>query len=294
MRLQDALDRFVVQLEADGRSLHTRQQYTRHVALLGRWLAQTGASDDVDAITHETLARFLTSPDARTSRRGGRKRPTTENALRGSLKAFWQYVHAAGWSRENPARLVRRARCGVAPPRGLSDLDRQRLLDTLIAGQGPEARRDHLLFDLMLSTGIRLSSALALRDCDVDLERGDLVLWDAKGRRVERVVLGRDVRDHLVGYIAEREPGPLFPGPDGTAITRRHAVRRLGYWWERAGCRGKATPHSLRHDFATRLVARTGDVLLVQRALGHRSLASTMIYARADERQLRAALDGKA
>jgi integrase/recombinase XerC len=208
------------------------------------------------------------------------------------LKAFFSYAHEAGWTRTNPARLIRRARCGGPAPRGLSDQDRDRLLATLICAQGAEARRDHLLFDLMLSTGIRLSSALALRDCDVDLARGDLVLWNAKGARVERVVLGRDIRDHLVGFLAERAPGSLFPGPDGTPITRRHAVRRLAYWWGRAGCQGKATPHSLRHDFATRLAARTGDVLLVQRALGHRSLASTMVYARADEGRLRAALGG--
>jgi integrase/recombinase XerC len=290
MRLQDALDRYVVQLEADGRSEHTVGQYRRHVALLGRWLAQEGRSDELAAIDHESLAQFLVSPDARGSRRGGAKRPTSMNALRTSLRTFFGYIHAAGWTRENPARLVRRARCAGPSPRGLSDQDRNRLVAALIVAQGPEARRDHLLIDLMLSTGIRLSSALALRDCDVDLARGDLVLWNAKGQRVERIVLGREVRDHLVGYLAERRPGPLFPGKDGKPITRRHAVRRLACWMERAGCQGTASPHTLRHDFATRLYRRTGDVLLVQAALGHRAIASTVVYARADEGRLRAAL----
>jgi integrase/recombinase XerC len=291
MRLLDALDRYVVQLEADGRSEHTIGQYRRHVALLARWLASVGDSDEVGALTHETLAQFLTSPDARGSRRGGAKRATSMNALRTSLRTFFGYAHTAGWTRENPARLVRRARCEGPAPRGLSDQDRERLLAALIVAQGPGARRDHLLVDLMLSTGIRLSAALALTDADVDLERGELVVQHAKGNRVERVILGRDVRDHLVGYLAERRPGPLFPGKDGQAMSRRHAVRQLRGWMVRAGCQGHASPHCLRHDFARRLYSRTGDVLLVQRALGHRSIASTVVYARADESSVRAALD---
>jgi integrase/recombinase XerC len=289
MRLLDALDRFVVQLRADGRSENTVQQYQRHVGQLTRWLAQEGHSDELESLDHETIAKFLTSPDARTSRRGEAKRATTMNCLRSSLRAFGSYCHEAGWVGANPCRLIRRARCGGPTPRGLSDQDRVRLLSTLIVAQGVEARRDHLLIDLMLSSGIRLSSALALRDCDVDLARGDLVLWTAKGQRVERIVLGRDIKDHLIGFLGERAPGPLFPGKDGTPITRRHAVRRLAFWMERAGLE-PVSPHKLRTTFALTLYARTHDVLLVQRALGHRSLESTMHYARADEGRLRAAL----
>lgn len=290
MRLLEALRRYVVQLEADGRSAHTIAQYQRHVSLLARWLEAERRGDALGSIDHETLAQFLTSADARGSRRGGAKRATTMNALRTSLRTFFGYAHAAGWTRDNPARLVRRARCEGPPPRGLADQDRQRLLDTLTTAQGPIARRDHLLIDLMLSTGIRLSAALALTDADVDLARGELVVQRAKGQRVERVILGRDIRDHLVGYLAERQPGPLFPGFNGRSITRRQAVRRLQHWMRRAGCVGVASPHTLRHDFATRLYRRSGDILLVQRALGHRCLESTAAYTRANEDCLRAAM----
>src|SRR5688572_23710155 len=102
MRLQDALDRFVVQLQADGRSQHTIAQYRRHIALLGRWLEAAGHSDDVDELSHELLAQFLIAPDARTSQRGGTKKATSMNALRSSMRAFFHYVHEAGWARQNP------------------------------------------------------------------------------------------------------------------------------------------------------------------------------------------------
>lgn len=292
MHLQDALDRFVIQLEADGRSPHTLAQYRRHITLLGSWLALEGLCDDVDDLSHEVLARFLVAPQARTARLGGSKKATSMNALRSSLRAFFSYCRDAGWCRENPARLIRRARCGAPPPRGLSDQDRERLMDTLTVAQGPVARRDHLLFDMMLSTGIRLSAALSLTDADVDLERGEVVVRRAKGDRVEVVFLGREIRDHLTGYLAERRPGPLFPGRDGRPTSRRHAARRLAVWMGRAGCRGTAHPHVLRHDFATRLYRRTGDVLLVQQALGHRSITSTMTYAHTDGARLREALAG--
>ncbi len=292
MRLADALHRFTIQLDADGRSEHTKGQYQRHIRLLERWLAQEGHSDDVDSLSHETLARFLIAPVARTSRRGGPKRATSMNALRSSMRAFFGYCHGAGWSRENPARLVRRARCAGSPPRGLSDQDRQRLMDTLTVAQGPVARRDHLLFNLMLATGIRLSAALALNDADVDLERGELTVQRAKGDRVEVTYLSPVLRAHLSSYLGGRQPGPLFPGANGRPMSRRHAARRLSIWMQRAGCRGSAHPHTLRHDFAGRTYRKTGDVLLVQRALGHKSILSTLVYAQADSAQLRQVLVG--
>lgn len=220
------------------------------------------------------------------------KKATSMNALRSSLRAFFAYCRDAGWCRENPARLIRRARCSGPPPRGLSDPDRERLMDELTVAQGSVARRDHLLFHLLLATGMRISAALALTDADVDLERGEVLVPQVKGDRAEVVFLGPGMRDHLVGYLAERAPGPLFPGRDGEPITRRHAARRLAVWMGRAGCRGSAHPHALRHDFATRLYRQTGDVLLVQAALGHAAITSTMVYARADRHRLRELLSG--
>src|SRR5688572_19527049 len=118
MRLPDALERFVVQLQADGRSANTVAQYRRHVDQLARWLADQDVSDELATLSHETLARFLVSPDAKLSHSGRPRRPTTLNCVRSSLKAFCSYCHEAGWIASNPARLIRRARCGGPTPRG--------------------------------------------------------------------------------------------------------------------------------------------------------------------------------
>ncbi len=92
--IDDALERFLVQLEANGRSPHTIGQYRRHVRLFGAWRAHVCHSGPVDAISHEDFARFLASPHARTRRDTRAKKATTVNALRSSLRGFSRYLHA--------------------------------------------------------------------------------------------------------------------------------------------------------------------------------------------------------
>ena len=98
------------------------------------------------------------------------------NALRTSIRCFFGYLHEAGYLHENPARLLRRAICGSTRSRALSEEEQERLLDVLDRGETSEERRDQVLFKLMLMTGIRIGSALALDVNDVDLERGEVRL----------------------------------------------------------------------------------------------------------------------
>lgn len=139
MILQDALDRFLVQLKADGRSDHTIHQYRRHVGAFGAWLAHGGPRRAVANVRHEDVAAFLAAPVARVSAHGGMKNPLTLNSMRTSLRMFFRYLHEAGTIPENPARLVRRALCSPPPPRALPDVECKRLLAT-IAGAGGSLR----------------------------------------------------------------------------------------------------------------------------------------------------------
>ena len=156
MLLTAALDQFLVQLQADGRSAHTAAQYRRHLALLARWCALEGLSGNVEDLGHQDLARFLGSPVARTRPDGRPKLQTSTNALRSSVRAFFAYAHGAGLTTVNPARLVRRAVCGGPPPRALTEAEEGRLLAILTAADGPEARRDSVLFRILLRAGLRL------------------------------------------------------------------------------------------------------------------------------------------
>jgi len=291
--LTDACHRYCHQLVADGRSWHTIRQYERHLRLLSRWTAHIGLSGELAALGPQEVAQFLASPTARTGADGAPKTASSVNCLRSSIRTFFGYLHRAGLLPADPARLLRRAICSPPPPRGLTEAECERLLAVLGAATDRAARRDLALFDLMLATGLRVGSAVALEVRDVDLDRGELRVRTAKHGRQDRVLLGDRIRDRLATYLASDLEGsqdsPLFPGRVGKAVTTRHAARRLALWCERAGL-GPISPHALRHSFAQRLYRKTGDVLLVQAALHHRSVTSTQVYARPDEDALRAAL----
>jgi site-specific recombinase XerD len=289
VKLQAALDRFVLQMRADGRSPHTVANYARHIALLDHWLATYGFDDDLDELLPEHLAAFLISREARDSAHGGAKTAISMNGLRTSLRIAFGWFHQAGLTSTNAGRLVRRAITSPAPPRALTDVEVRRLQDVLIAARGPVARRDHLLVDVLLLAGIRIGSALALDVEDVDLDASMLHLRECKGDRRERVMFGTALRDHLIGFLANKpRRGPLFRNPRGERLGKRSAQARIALWLERAEVDG--TPHSLRHTFGTRLLRKTGDLFLVKQAMLHRSIMSTAVYLSVADDRLRAAL----
>jgi site-specific recombinase XerD len=253
-------------------------------------LAGFSGSRTVEALTHEDIARYLASPSARTKLDGTPKKATSMNVRRSCVRTFFRYVHEASYTTTNPARLVRRAPCGTAPPRTLSPGEQVRLLKTISSARGPQARRDHMLFHLMLATGIRLGSALALDLAAVDLARAELRIEQTKGNRPGVVFLGRAVCAHLRRYMTGRGPGFLFEGRGRGPLCGRQAQRRLEIWLGEARIGRRVSPHSLRHAFAIDLYRRSGDLFLVKEALRHRSIASTTVYAAVDGHRLRQAM----
>ena len=287
MNLQEALQAFLVQLEADGRSPHTVAQYRRHGTSLANWLVATGSSTSVAKLTPDVLARFFSADAARNSCRGGAKKAVSLNAMRTSIRCFAQHLHDAGLVASNPARLLKRARCAPPPPKALRDDETQRLLAVLAAANGREAERDRMLVEVLLRTGIRIGSALALDVHDLDFAHGELTLRSTKGNRPSIAVIPADVAKRLRAFVAGRD-GPVFLA-HGERISMRHAQRRITAWFAKANVVGKSA-HSLRHHFACALLARTGDLRLVQNALNHASIVSTTIYAQVDREKLRTAV----
>jgi len=281
MKIQDALSEYLLQLDANGRAESTRSLYERHVKGLIAWLAP---EDEIEKITPATLARFLASPAARDTLNGRERKPASVNSLRGALRGFFRFLHDAEYLRSNPARLIRRARCGAPPPRFLTAEEQAQLLKTLRRDDGAMGR-DYALVHLLLATGLRIGSALGLRVEDIDCARGEAAVRYAKGNRPTVVVLSREIAEHLGWFIGDRTRGPLFE------ITARHARRQVRHWCERAGIRTAASCHTMRHSFATSLLRKTGNVLLVQRAMHHESVGSTLRYIHVNTDNLRAALN---
>jgi site-specific recombinase XerD len=173
MHVQEALQAFLLQLRADGRSEHTVRQYQRHGTSLANWLATNRHPTAVAKLTPEVLARFFADDAARNSCRGGPKKAVSLNAMRTSIRCFAQHLHDSGLVATNAARLLKRARCAPPPPKALRDDEQQRLLAVLAAATGREAERDRMLVEVLLRTGIRIGSALALDVGDIDFAHGE-------------------------------------------------------------------------------------------------------------------------
>lgn len=287
MDLQAALQAFLRQLAADGRSRHTIGQYRRHGGALAAWLAARRVKR-VAALTPDLLAQFFADDAAKTSCRGGPKKAVSVNSMRTSIRCLCAHLHESGLVATNPARLLRRARCAPPPPKALHPDEIGRLRQVLAKARGAEAERDRVLVELLLGAGIRIGSALALDVGDVDLDHGEVALRSTKGDRPTTAVVPAEVVKKLRRLLAARKDGPVFLAA-GRRLSTRHAQRRIARWFAAAGIVGRTT-HSLRHSFAAELLARTGDLRLVQAALNHASIASTTIYTAVDRARLRAAV----
>jgi site-specific recombinase XerD len=289
VRITTVLAKYLIQLQADGRSPFWRDQIDRHIRFLDRWLRDHRMPGDVRRVTHEHIAAFLASPEANTRRDGRPKRATSTNALRSSVKTYLRFAFAAGYADRDAGMLIRRARCSPPPPRAIAPDDLKRLLATVDSADGWTAERDAVLFRALAETGVRIGSLLAATVEDLDLRHRELRLTTTKNNRPTVVPLPRELCRRLRHYLGERTSGPLFPAQGGRPVTGRQARRRMSQWLAKAGCR-PASPHGLRHAFAERVYARSKDIAVVQAALHHRSIASTLIYARPSEQMGRRAL----
>ncbi len=256
MQLPNALDAYLVQLAANGRSPHTLDQRTRHLLPFLAWLKDRGHDGAVDGLGHELVAGFLASDTARLRADGLPRKATTANALRSSLRCFLGFAHDAGYAGTNAGRLIRRARCSPPPPRGLSDDERRRLLTALDAPSTPEEVRDRALFRLLLEAGLRVGTAVALDVEDLDLDGGELRLRCMKGDREDTAVIPSRLAGVLAEIVGERTSGPVFLAQHGGRITTRSVRRRLLLWISRAGI----TPASARTRCSTILHSGSSTV----------------------------------
>ncbi len=288
MKLSTTIRRFDCQLRADGKSPHTRAVYLRDLRLFAKWLRR---DVNISTITPAKLARFLTSRIFTHTASGKPKATISINRSKSALRSFFRFLTDAGYLNANPARLIRSAPASQRPPRILTRDETRALLATIKKHKTPIARRDHLMFALLLGTGIRLSSLVSLSVDDVDVGSGTIRV-NGKGNVEQLVFLNSGLRRLLKSYLAKRADttDPLFLSLRVRRIGARQAQLRLAYWLELAGITRPCSIHTLRHTFATSLYEKTGDLRLVQRALGHRQVTTTEIYTHVTDSRLRKAM----
>ena len=245
-------------------------------------------------VNARTLAKLVPA-DIRafiTVRRGEGLGPKGVQRALAAVRSFFRYLARENILESAAARSVRTPRIRKGLPRPLSETDAARAID----GAGEHvidwiAARDTALLTLLYGAGLRISEALSLKRGDVPLAASLTIL--GKGRK-ERVVpvLGQ-VRDAIAAYAAKipftgAKDAPLFLSRRGKAMSAREAQLLMQRLRGALGLTERATPHALRHSFATHLLANGGDLRSVQELLGHASLSTTQTYTEIDTSKLMA------
>jgi integrase/recombinase XerC len=283
--------------QAQGRSEKTRVAYGRELRLLaGVLLRQTPTQQPAEVTANQLLTALADTAILHTCR-GTPRSPAALHRLKAATQRFYAWAYQTGRLCENPALQIQMQRLHRKPPAFLTDAEITRLRKVLQGRTGDVVQRDRLIFEVFLGTGIRLQELVDLDIEDVDLETKHLHIRSAKGGVPQVKFLHTRLRGLLRAYLKWRlrqgtEQCPaLFISQRGTRLSPRQVAYRLEYWLNAAGIDKPLTPHSLRHTFATRLYARTNDLLVVKRALGHRQIATTEIYTHLVDGTLEEALE---
>ncbi|WP_428391940.1 tyrosine recombinase XerC [Lichenicoccus sp.] len=226
------------------------------------------------------------------SSRAGRNR--TQARRIAALRAFYRYL-ARRWGIECAApALLSGPRAATRLPRPLPVVDALDIPEGLraLARDPVAAARDAALFTLLYGCGLRIGEALALDVGMLPAASGQPLLIRGKGGRERLVPVLPAVFDALAAWRARhpdpRADAPLFRGMRGGRLDPAVAQRALRTYRRLAGLPEHATPHALRHSFATHLMEGGADLRAIQELLGHASLSTTQAYTLADETRLMA------
>ncbi len=206
-----------------------------------------------------------------------------------SLRSFYKFLRRQGEVAVDPAVVLRNPKQPKRLPKLLSIEEVLRLLDGIVP-KDALAIRDRAMFETLYGGGLRVSELVALDLEDLDIERG-LARARGKGRRERLCPLGPEAAHWLLQWQGLRQPArledrALFLNRFGTRLTTRSVGRLLQGHLKALGMDWGASPHTLRHSFATHLLDRGADLRSVQELLGHRRLTTTQIYTHVTRERL--------
>ena len=209
------------------------------------------------------------------------------------VRGFARFLERNGKGKVGALAAVRAPKIGKTLPRPLSIAAAKGVTDPgLAAGDEREpwlAARDAAVLALLYGSGLRISEALGLQRADFGSR--DTVTVTGKGRKERMVPVLPQVAKLIADYVALcpydlPADGPLFVGAKGGPLSPRVVQLSMARLRGALGLAETATPHALRHSFATHLLARGGDLRSIQELLGHASLATTQIYTEVDAERL--------
>jgi len=256
-------------------SPHTVRSYLSDLKQLFAFLGKT----EPNKVDHQTLRQFIAYLMKLNIKKASIARKLS------SIRTFFAYLNREGIVANNPARLVATPRREKRLPNVLSIDDTERLMDAP-SSVNPTIQgvsfRDRAILETLYSTGIRASELIGINSEDID--RNDhLVRIRGKGRKERIVPIGATALNAIDAYLNQSsnnraETKAIFTGSGGKRLTARTVQRILEKYSKNLGLLQKASPHTLRHSFATHLLESGADLRAIQELLGHASLSTTQRY----------------
>jgi integrase/recombinase XerC len=204
-----------------------------------------------------------------------------------AVRSFFRWLIREGKLKQNPFELISTPKLTKRLPNFLYLEEVNKLLGVI------DKARDAALFELLYSSGIRVSEAVKLNLSDLDLAEGEVRVM-GKGSKERISLMGRQAVKALARYIKERNKGEskaVFLNRSGSRLTARSIERLIKFYAKAAGIDKPLTPHTLRHTFATHLLSGGADLRTVQELLGHSSLSTTQVYTHISKERLKSVYD---
>jgi integrase/recombinase XerD len=200
-----------------------------------------------------------------------------------ALRSFYRFLIDSGLRKDNPASLLEAPRRQLRLPEALPAESIDALLSLIDTG-APAGLRDRALFELVYSSGLRVSEAVSLNIDDCFFNEA-VVRVTGKGRKERLVPFGSAAEEALLRYLREGRPSLLKAGRKSNALFLNRLGQRLsrkGIWKNYAALAARngtsSKLHALRHSFATELLSGGADLRSVQELLGHADISTTQIY----------------
>jgi integrase/recombinase XerC len=212
------------------------------------------------------------------------------------LRSFGRFLEREGKGKVGALSAIRAPKVGKSLPKPLPVAAAKRLADAdERAGETRETwilARDAAVMALLYGSGLRISEALGLKRRDVPRPgEGDVLVITGKGNKTRMVPVLQNVLALVADYVALcphplPPEGPIFVGARGGPLSPRIIQLAMERLRGALGLPDSATPHALRHSFATHLLSRGGDLRAIQELLGHSSLSTTQVYTGIDTERL--------
>ncbi len=232
-------------------------------------------------------------------RRGGVESRTLMRQL-AALRAFARHLEAGGFGSASAFMAVRSPRIAKTLPRPLAPTAARAVTDPeLRAGSAREPwvlARDAAVLALLYGAGLRISEALQITQANAPIGDVEVVTVTGKGGKTRTVPVIVPVRRAVEAYLEQcpyrrGSDDPIFVGVRGSVLSPRVVQLAMAELRGALGLPDSATPHALRHSFATHLLSRGGDLRGIQDLLGHASLSTTQIYTKIDVDRLSEAIE---